>query len=106
MRPILLLALIASAPAGAQSAMPPIQVTPQSGPNARVAQPPLGPNARAAQRPVGPNGEIARSRKLLGEEISYPSCAAARTVRATPIRRGEPGYGPHLDRDGDGIACE
>ena len=23
-----------------------------------------------------------------------------------PIRRGEPGYADHLDRDGDGIACE
>jgi len=22
------------------------------------------------------------------------------------VRAGEPGYGPHLDRDGDGIGCE
>nr|WP_081627167.1 excalibur calcium-binding domain-containing protein [Methyloversatilis discipulorum] len=22
------------------------------------------------------------------------------------MRAGEPGYGPHLDRDGDGIGCE
>lgn len=22
------------------------------------------------------------------------------------IRRGQPGYGKHLDRDGDGVACE
>ncbi|WP_036271219.1 excalibur calcium-binding domain-containing protein [Methyloversatilis universalis] len=26
--------------------------------------------------------------------------------RAAPVRAGEPGYGPHLDRDGDGIGCE
>ncbi|WP_241212473.1 excalibur calcium-binding domain-containing protein [Sphingomonas sp. ABOLG] len=22
------------------------------------------------------------------------------------MRRGDPGYGPHLDRDDDGIGCE
>lgn len=31
---------------------------------------------------------------------------SARAAGAAPIRIGEPGYGPHLDRDGDGIACE
>lgn len=37
---------------------------------------------------------------------AYPNCSAARAAGAAPIRRGQPGYGPHLDRDGDGIACE
>lgn len=37
---------------------------------------------------------------------SYPNCTAARAAGAAPIRRGEPGYGPHLDRDDDGVACE
>jgi hypothetical protein len=37
---------------------------------------------------------------------SYPNCAAARAAGAAPISRGQPGYGVHLDRDGDGIACE
>lgn len=37
---------------------------------------------------------------------SYPNCAAARAAGAAPIKIGEPGYGSHLDRDGDGIACE
>lgn len=37
---------------------------------------------------------------------SYPSCSAARAADAAPIRAGEPGYGPHLDRDRDGVACE
>jgi hypothetical protein len=36
----------------------------------------------------------------------FANCTAARTAGAAPIRRGEPGYGPHLDRDNDGIACE
>ncbi|MFF8508957.1 excalibur calcium-binding domain-containing protein [Streptomyces sp. NPDC015492] len=26
--------------------------------------------------------------------------------RRRPIHAGEPGYGSHLDRDGDGVACE
>jgi hypothetical protein len=37
---------------------------------------------------------------------SYRNCAAARAAGATPVRRGDPGYGRHLDRDGDGIGCE
>jgi hypothetical protein len=37
---------------------------------------------------------------------AYRNCSAARAAGAAPIRAGEPGYGPHLDRDGDGIACE
>lgn len=37
---------------------------------------------------------------------SYHNCAAARAAGAAPIYRGEPGYAPHLDKDGDGVACE
>ncbi|MBL8699857.1 MAG: excalibur calcium-binding domain-containing protein [Alphaproteobacteria bacterium] len=37
---------------------------------------------------------------------SFRNCAAARAAGAAPLRRGDPGYAPHLDRDGDGIACE
>lgn len=39
-------------------------------------------------------------------KVYYPNCAAARAAGAAPIYRGQPGYGTHLDRDGDGIACE
>ncbi|MAY21039.1 MAG: calcium-binding protein [Erythrobacteraceae bacterium] len=38
--------------------------------------------------------------------VYYPNCDAARRAGATPILRGQPGYGAHLDRDGDGKACE
>lgn len=38
--------------------------------------------------------------------IYYPNCAAARAAGAARVRRGEPGYGSHLDRDGDGRACK
>lgn len=37
---------------------------------------------------------------------SYKNCDAVRAAGLAPIRRGEPGFGPHLDRDGDGIGCE
>ncbi len=36
----------------------------------------------------------------------YPNCSAARAAGAAPVRLGRPGYGRHLDRDGDGVACE
>ena len=37
---------------------------------------------------------------------SYENCDAARAAGPTPLYQGQPGYAPHLDRDGDGIACE
>ncbi|WP_253270324.1 excalibur calcium-binding domain-containing protein [Paracoccus sanguinis] len=37
---------------------------------------------------------------------AYRNCTAARRAGAAPVRRGEPGYGPHLDRDNDGVGCE
>lgn len=36
----------------------------------------------------------------------YTNCAAVRAAGAAPLRRGEPGYASHLDRDNDGVACE
>jgi hypothetical protein len=36
---------------------------------------------------------------------AYANCTAARAAGAAPVRRGEPGYGSHLDRD-DGVGCE
>jgi len=38
--------------------------------------------------------------------VFYRYCSDARAAGVAPIRRGQPGYAPHLDRDGDGIACE
>jgi cytoskeletal protein RodZ len=38
--------------------------------------------------------------------VYYKNCSAVRAAGAAPIHRGEPGYGRHLDRDGDGIGCE
>jgi hypothetical protein len=39
-------------------------------------------------------------------EVYYENCDAARDAGAAPVYEGDPGYGSHLDRDGDGVACE
>jgi hypothetical protein len=37
---------------------------------------------------------------------AFANCTAARAAGAAPVRRGDPGYGAHLDRDDDGVGCE
>jgi Excalibur calcium-binding domain len=49
---------------------------------------------------------IANATPTNTDDIYYPNCSAARKAGAAPIYRGQPGYLPVLDRDGDGIACE
>ncbi|MFJ9570028.1 HtaA domain-containing protein [Streptomyces bacillaris] len=41
-----------------------------------------------------------------GGSTEYKNCAEAEAAGVTPIKKGDPGYAAHLDRDGDGIACE
>jgi hypothetical protein len=50
---------------------------------------------RRAYRPISSGGGRA-----------FANCSAARAAGAAPVRAGAPGYGPHLDRDGDGVGCE
>ncbi|NKZ28704.1 excalibur calcium-binding domain-containing protein [Facklamia miroungae] len=40
------------------------------------------------------------------QNVYYANCTIARQAGAAPVYRGQPGYGPHLDRDNDGIGCE
>jgi hypothetical protein len=54
------------------------------------------PQPKPAARPV----------RLPGGQVYYPNCAAARAAGVAPLRRGDPGYRPGLDRDRDGKACE
>ena len=39
-------------------------------------------------------------------EREFANCSQARAAGAAPVRTGDPGYGRHLDRDGDGVGCE
>lgn len=41
-----------------------------------------------------------------GGSVYYENCDAVRDAGADPIYAGDPGYGSHLDRDGDGVGCE
>lgn len=43
---------------------------------------------------------------LSGGSVYYANCSAARAAGAAPVRRGDQGYGSHLDRDNDGVGCE
>ncbi|AFT99517.1 MULTISPECIES: excalibur calcium-binding domain-containing protein [Nocardia] len=36
---------------------------------------------------------------------AFANCEDAKAAGRAPLFRGEPGYGPHLDPDGDGFAC-
>ncbi|KQN05048.1 calcium-binding protein [Sphingobium sp. Leaf26] len=64
------------------------------------AQQPSAANARAsvAPRAIAP---VAASGGW-----SYRNCREARAAGAAPLYAGQPGYGQHMDGDGDGIACE
>jgi hypothetical protein len=85
------------------------------------------PASRAAAHPGGLNAEgchtnrktgdyhchrggLARStakpRKGVSRGGAFANCAAARAAGAAPVRRGDPGYASHLDRDNDGVGCE
>lgn len=60
--------------------------------------------AQAAAAPRSASGFA--SKPAPRSEGAFQNCAAARAAGAAPVRRGDPGYGPHLDRDGDGVGCE
>lgn len=56
--------------------------------------------------PLPADAQRAKRRPPARSEVHYANCSQARAAGAAPIRRGEPGYRPALDRDNDGIACE
>ena len=41
-----------------------------------------------------------------GAGTYFANCSAARAAGAAPVRSGDPGYSPRLDRDGDSVGCE
>ena len=56
--------------------------------------------------PGGSAPPAERPQRLSGGGTYFASCSAARAAGAAPVRRGDPGYARHLDRDGDGVGCE
>ena len=64
-----------------------------------------GGRAIPAPGPAAASSTLAPATTAAGAPY-YRNCDAARAAGVAPLRRGEPGYAPHLDRDNDGIACE
>lgn len=60
-----------------------------------------GGGSSSANSPLklAPNPNARRARP-------FANCSEARAAGAAPVYRGDPGYGPHLDRDNDGVGCE
>jgi hypothetical protein len=54
----------------------------------------------------GPSSGPSHPVGLVAGATYYANCDAVRAAGAAPIRVGDPGYGRHLDRDGDGVGCE
>jgi hypothetical protein len=63
------------------------------------------PTRVPVEAPAGPSSAGSEPNRP-GGSIHFENCDAARAAGAAPVRRGDPGYGPHLDRDGDGTGCE
>jgi hypothetical protein len=76
---------------------------PTGGSASAPATPPASIEEPHVSRDIQPVASVAEHES---STVYYARCADARAAGAAPIHEGEPGYAPHLDRDGDGIACE
>ena len=71
-----------------------------------------GYHCHRAPATSAPAASLAPARRAQGTAAARPgatvfgNCSQARAAGAAPVRRGDPGYGSHLDRDNDGIGCE
>ncbi|WNG85807.1 excalibur calcium-binding domain-containing protein [Mycobacterium sp. ITM-2016-00317] len=55
---------------------------------------------------VAATGAIALGAPATAGAVPFSNCTAARDAGYEDIPRGSEFYGPHLDRDNDGIGCE
>lgn len=57
---------------------------------------------------AGAASATSRSHRLVSSGFgrAFRNWAEARAAGAAPVRASDPGYARHLDRDGDGVACE
>lgn len=83
----------------------PVQsVTPQPRPQATPQPNRVQP--QATPQPNRPQSQPAPQPTPPPIDVSFKNCQQVRAAGRAPIHAGQPGYGRHLDRDGDGIACE
>ena len=50
--------------------------------------------------------EEVTARDAVEQSVHYSGCNEVRAAGKAPLNRGDPGYGEHMDGDGDGVACE
>ena len=53
-----------------------------------------------------PRQSFGPSNRAADDSRPFANCLEARAAGAAPVRRGDPGYAPKLDRDNDGVGCE
>ena len=70
----------------------------------RAAHPRPGRRIPDLSREAAPTRAPVRAPAPTG--VYYRNCKEAWAAGAAPLRRGQPGYRPEMDGDGDGIACE
>lgn len=61
---------------------------------------------QSRSQPVATPRQTAPSPQPAPSGPNFSNCKEARAAGYSHMRRGEPGYASHLDRDGDGIACD
>lgn len=75
-------------------------------PRAFVSQTPANYESGASYAEPEPQHFVSEEPQQAFESRPFRNCREARAAGAAPVRIGDPGYAPRLDRDGDGIGCE
>lgn len=75
-----------------------------------AAAPERDPSTEATAAPE-PDEDTGETPKATGQpeqpdDTYYENCDEVRAAGKDPIHEGDPGYGRHLDRDGDGVGCQ
>lgn len=99
-------ATVAPATTAPPATAPPATVPPATVPPATVPPTTQAQTVAPPPPPPPPPPTTAAPPPPTQPSVYYANCAAARAAGAAPVYRGQPGYAPHLDRDGDGIGCE
>lgn len=96
-------------PPATSSALPPVEEQAPRVPASVESSPtpsPIPPPPPVPELEWTPEPTIEAPPPPPAPRVYYKNCDAVRAAGAAPIYAGQPGYAPHLDRDGDGIGCE
>jgi len=83
---------------------------PTQGPTQSPSLREASPNSPEPSTPTSSPKETKTTEPTASASISstvvYQNCAEVRAAGKAPLHRGDPGYSPALDKNGDGIACD